>query len=45
MIEYPKELENEVVPMLKRCMEKSAEIFCKKLPIPAVPETGLHWIH
>lgn len=45
VIEYPKELKDTVVPMLKQCMERSAAIFCKKLPIPAAPETGLHWIH
>lgn len=43
--EFPKELENKVVPMLQQCMERSAAVFCKKLPIPAVPETGDHWIH
>lgn len=45
VIEFPKNLENLVVSKLKECMEKSALVFCKKLPIPAVPETGLHWIH
>lgn len=43
--EFPKELENKVVPMLQQCMEHAAAVFCKKLPIPAVPETGDHWIH
>lgn len=45
VIEYPAELESIVVPKLKECMEKSAATFCKKLPIPAAPETGDHWIH
>lgn len=45
VIEYPAELESIVVPKLKECMEKSAATFCKKLPIPAEPSTGMFWIH
>ena len=45
VIEYPEELKDIVVPKLKHYMEKGASVICKKLPIPCVPETGLHWIH
>lgn len=45
VIEYPKDLENIAVPKLQQAMEKAASVFCKSLPIPAKPETGLHWIH
>ncbi len=45
VIEYPKELKDIVVPKLKECMESAAAVLCKKLPIPAKPETGDHWIH
>lgn len=45
VIEYPKELKDVVVPKLVECMENAASVFCKKLPIPAEPETGLGWIH
>ena len=45
VIEYPEELKDIVVPKLKYYMEKGASVLCKKLPIPAVPETGLCWIH
>ena len=45
VIEYPEELKDIVVPKLQEYMEKGASVLCKKLPIPAVPETGLHWIH
>lgn len=45
VIEYPEELKDIVVPKLQYYMEKGASILCKKLPIPAVPETGLWWIH
>lgn len=45
VIEYPKELKDIVVPKLQEYMEKGASVLCKKLPIPAVPETGLWWIH
>jgi DNA polymerase I-like protein with 3'-5' exonuclease and polymerase domains len=43
VIEYPKGL--EVDKVLKQYMEKSAELFCKSLPIPAEASTGNHWIH
>ena len=45
VIEYPKELKEIVEPKLVEAMEKAAALICKKLPIPAVAETGLHWIH
>ena len=45
VIEYPESLKDIVVPKLKHYMEKGASVFCKKLPIPCVPETGDHWIH
>lgn len=45
VVEFPKELEELVPSKLKFYMEKSASKFCKKLPIPAVPEVGTHWIH
>lgn len=45
VVEYPEELESTVVPKLRECMEQAAAVFCKKLPIPAEPETGKFWIH
>lgn len=45
VVEFPEDMKDTVPAMLKHCMEKSASIFCKKLPIPAVPEVGDHWIH
>lgn len=45
LVEFPEELKDIVVPKLQECMEKAATVFCKKLPIPAEPETGDHWIH
>jgi DNA polymerase I-like protein with 3'-5' exonuclease and polymerase domains len=45
VVEFP-ELMKDIVPTkLQECMEYSSSIFCDKLPIPAVPETGDHWIH
>ena len=44
-VEFPKELENQVVPRLVQCMENSAKIYCTKLPIPAEPEVSTHWVH
>ena len=45
VMEFPKELEQTAVPKLVEAMEKAAGVICKKLPIPAVAETGDHWIH
>ena len=45
LIEFPKEMKDIVPNKLKECMEFASSVFCKKLPIPAVPETGDHWIH
>lgn len=44
-IEYPKELKDIIEPKLVEAMEKAAAVLCKKLPIPAEPSTGTHWIH
>lgn len=45
VVEFPKELEDVVPNKLKELMELSSSKFCRKLPIPAVPEVGDHWIH
>ena len=43
-VEFPEDL-LFVPTKLQESMEKAASIFCKKLPIPAVPEVGTFWIH
>lgn len=45
IVEFPKEMKDLVPNKLKECMEFASSVFCKKLPIPVVPETGDHWIH
>lgn len=45
VIEYPEDMRDIVEPKLVKAMEKAASVFCKSLPIPAEPATGLHWIH
>lgn len=45
VIEYPEHCDKPVSNVLQEMMEKSAAKYCRKLPIPAVPETGDHWIH
>lgn len=45
VVEFPALIKDTVPAKLQECMEYSSSIFCKKLPIPAVPETGDHWIH
>ena len=45
VIEYPENLVETVPNKLKYYMEKAASFICTSLPIPAVPETGDHWIH
>ena len=42
--EYPEEI-TEFPDILKKEMEKTAEKYCKSLPIPAASEIGTHWIH
>lgn len=42
--EYPENLE-DVPKMLKYFMEKSADKYCKSLPIPADVSIGKFWIH
>lgn len=42
---YPISLHDIVPVKLQECMEESASYFCKKLPIPAEPAVGDHWIH
>lgn len=44
LIEYPKEM-TYVESKLKYFMELASSKYCKKLPIPADPETGNCWIH
>lgn len=44
VIEYPETMP-EVATILKNFMEESSAKFCKKLPIPAVPEVGKCWLH
>jgi DNA polymerase I-like protein with 3'-5' exonuclease and polymerase domains len=41
---YPSGL-TEAPKKLKQCMEDAASLVCTKLPIPAEPEVGDHWIH
>lgn len=44
VIEYPENMPI-VAEILKQHMEAASAMFCKALPIPAVPEVGDHWIH
>lgn len=44
VIEYPSELVG-TYKVLQYYMETSADKYCKKLPIPAEPAVGDHWIH
>lgn len=45
VVEFPEELKDIVPNKLKECMETSSSKFCRRLPIPAVPEVGKWWIH
>lgn len=42
--EFPKEV-SEFPNLVKKAMEKTANIYCKTLPIPADADVGDHWIH
>lgn len=45
VVEAPKEIATEAFNKLQECMEKATAALCKKLPIPAEPAIGDHWIH
>lgn len=45
VVEAPKEIADEAFAKLQECMEKATSILCPKLPIPAEPAVGDHWIH
>lgn len=45
VVEYPIRLKDIASKKLVDCMESAAASICTKLPIPAVAETGDHWIH
>ena len=44
-VEYPEKLKNIVELKLKEAMEKSANLICRKLPIPAKSVTNTYWCH
>jgi DNA polymerase I-like protein with 3'-5' exonuclease and polymerase domains len=43
--EFPEELKETYPSMMAKIMQDSAAKYYHKLPIPAVPEVGDHWIH
>lgn len=43
--EFPKELKDTYPQVVSKIMEEAAAKYYHKLPIPAVPEVGDHWIH
>lgn len=45
LIEYPKEMQDRIEPVLKMYLEKAGKVFCKRVPLTATPATGKYWIH
>lgn len=43
--EFPEELKDTYPNVVSKIMEEAAAKYYHKLPIPAVPEVGDHWIH
>lgn len=45
LAECPKDISNIVADKIKEFMEKAGEIYCKTIPLKAVPEISLYWNH
>lgn len=45
LLECPKEISTLVADKLKTFMEKAGDIYCKTIPLKAVPEESLFWNH
>lgn len=45
VIEFPKELQDEVVPLLVNCMKEAGKPFCPVISLGATADIGDHWIH
>ena len=45
LLEVPKELAEQEAKILKECMEKAGDIFCKRIPITATPVINSWWYH
>jgi hypothetical protein len=43
--EFPEELKDIYPNVVAQIMQDAAAKYYHKLPIPAVPEVGDHWIH
>ena len=45
LAECPKELSKIVADKMKEFMEKAGDIYCKIIPLKAVPEVTKYWAH
>jgi len=45
LVECPKEMAEEVLPVLVYCMEEAGKPFCRTLPLKADAVTGDYWVH
>ncbi len=45
LVEAPEEIIEDIAILLKDCMEKAADPFCKIISLKAIPEIGDYWIH
>ena len=45
LVECPKGMAEEVLPVLVYCMEEAGRPFCRTLPLKADAVTGDYWVH
>lgn len=45
LLEVPKEIANQEAKILKECMEKAGDIFCKRIKLTATPVISSWWHH
>lgn len=45
LIEVPEELAEQESKILKECMEKAGDLYCKIIPLTATPVIVDHWQH
>ena len=44
-IEVPEDMVEDMTDVLKDCMSRAGEFFCRRLKVPADSEVGNCWIH
>ena len=45
LVEVPKKLAEVIKPVIKDCMERAGNLFCKIIPLEATPIITPYWTH